>query len=212
MKNQFDTIIFDWSGTISDDRIPVYESNKRLLKRYGVNLPEFKEWLFSTNGSIISYFDSVGVIEEKEKIFSSYKIAYSEVVKEGLAPTSYQDAFSVLEKLRNKNKLLTIVSSHPQINLEEEVINYEMGQFFKIIKGNAIDKSSDITQIIERTQSSLDRVIYIGDMVQDINAASKAGISCAVVTTGYHSRERLESANPPLGVFNNLTELSKILI
>lgn len=87
-----------------------------------------------------------------------------------------------------------------------------MQEFFKIIKGGALDKSFDITQIIERNSCMPERTIYIGDMIQDIESASKSGISCAVVTTGYHSKERLEKANPSLGVFNSLTDLSQILI
>lgn len=212
MENRFDIIIFDWSGTISDDRLPVYEANKRILKSYGINLNSFDKWLKTTNGSIISYCKSLGIEEDKEIIFNSYKEAYNQVVEEGIAPNHYADAVLVLSHLRKKDKTLAIVSSHPQFNLEEEVAGYGMQELFKIIKGNSLDKSFDINQIIERNSCMPERTVYIGDMIQDIEAASKSGIPCAVVTTGYHSKERLEKANPSLGVFDNLVELSKILV
>lgn len=113
MKNRFDTIIFDWSGTISDDRYPVYEANKRVLKNYGIELNPFKEWLATTNGSIVSYFKSLGVEEHTEKILSSYETTYSKVVNEGLAPKHYEDAILIISALRRNNKILAIVSSHP---------------------------------------------------------------------------------------------------
>ncbi len=212
MRNILNTIIFDWSGTISDDRYPVYEANKRVLRNYKIELNPFEEWIKTTNGSIVSYVKSLGIEACPEEILSSYKVSYNQVVNEGLAPKSYEDAVSIISSLKKNNKILAVVSSHPQFNLEKEAKTYGLENFFEIIKGDSLDKPLHLTQIIEATQAVPQRTIYIGDMVQDIEAATKAKINCAVVATGYHSRERLEKANPSLGVFESLTELSQILI
>ena len=37
--------VFDWSGTISDDRKPVYTANMRLLQGHGKPTMTFEEWL-----------------------------------------------------------------------------------------------------------------------------------------------------------------------
>lgn len=39
-----DVLLFDWSGTISDDRQLVYETNQRLLEAYGQPRLSLNEW------------------------------------------------------------------------------------------------------------------------------------------------------------------------
>ena len=63
---------------------------------------------------------------------------------------------------------------------------------------------SNKTEVIEDLLASLDlngtprdRILFIGDMEQDVEAGKAAGIhTCAVTDTGYHDRSRLLKSEP----------------
>ena len=68
----FQLLIFDWSGVISDDRLPVYESNMRLMDKHDIKRMAFNEWLPQTTMSPREFFRDHGV-EDIEELFEQHK-------------------------------------------------------------------------------------------------------------------------------------------
>ena len=57
-------------------------------------------------------------------------------------------------------------------------------------------KSHHLKTLLKTHEFDLNKTIYIGDEIRDIEAAHKVGIRIAAVTWGYNSKKALESYHP----------------
>src|SRR3989338_4440507 len=209
---KYQTIIFDWSGTISDDRIPVYEANRVILKRYKKEIPPIEQFLSQTVGTFQEFARSLGIDEDVETLSRLYAEAYERITNSGTTPILFCDVHNSVNTLRNNNFDLAVLSSHPQKSLEKEAVNYKIREYFTILRGDSRNKTRDLSTLCKRLSFFPSKTIYLGDMVQDIKAAKLSGLQSAVITTGYHSREKLLRENPSIGVFNTLEEFYVVII
>jgi phosphoglycolate phosphatase len=193
-----EVLIFDWSGVISDDRLPVYEANMRLYEDHGLKRISFDEWLSQTKLSAGEIFDGKSIKVDREKVFDEYKQALAQVKSEGIHPTIYNNAKNTLKELVGMGKKLAIVSSHPRQALEEEARLYSVEKYFDLFVGDSKEKTGTLLEMCKKLNiaPSPSTVAYTGDTIYDIRAAKGAGVYSIAVTGGYHSRERLEKENP----------------
>lgn len=206
--------IFDWSGVISDDRKPVYEANMRILDDNGIPRMAFDEFLLNTDLTAAEFLAKQGLASTQEELLRLYKKYFDIVISEGTTPQIYTDVKEVLAYLSIKDKILAVLSSHPESNLKQEARNYGIEHYFRCIVGNSRDKSSGIVQIVENIGIAPGKTIYLGDTVYDIIAAKKAGVHSAAISgpngeqRGYHSRQRLEMEHPDF-LLDSLEDLKK---
>lgn len=77
-----EVLAFDWSGTLSDDRHAVHESNMRILRDQGLQTMGFDEWFHhpTTVGtmSAIGFLRACGVILSDQEIYRRFKIYFRE--------------------------------------------------------------------------------------------------------------------------------------
>jgi phosphoglycolate phosphatase len=210
MFHDVELYIFDWSGTISDDRHPVYLANQRMSDHWGIARITFDQWLPKTAMTVVEYFRDAGVEATDEEIFALYERTYNDIMHEHALPHAYADAKPVLTSIKSKNKPMTVVSAHPTENLIREAVRYELREFFDEMVGSAREKSSHIRDLMKTYDADPSRTLYIGDTIQDIRHAKAAGVLMAAMTTGYHTPEVLAVENPD-AIFDSLTELSNAL-
>jgi len=191
-------IIFDWSGVISDDRLPVYESNMRLLEKYDKSRISFTQWLPITKFSVVEFLESFGILGNNKGILEDYRNTLNAVRKEGIHPQVYSDAKLSLKKLVKKGIRLAVVSSHPEKNLKEEAKEYGLVDFFEKFLGGSRDKTLGILDILTTWNVSSKETGFIGDTIYDIQAAKKANVFSIGITTGYHIKSRLLKEKPDL--------------
>jgi phosphoglycolate phosphatase len=207
--------IFDHSGVLSDDRLPVYEANRLLLERYGLPQISFAEWLKASKASAGEFLHSLGATAPLDQINQEYKVIYTELGNrepDPIKPTMYPNAPQVLETLKKEKKMkLAIVSSHPRTNLISELEEYGIAQFFDEISGDPSPKTQRIISICSLFEISPSQTIFVEDTVYGLESGRKAGVNCFGITTGYHSRERLEAEGTAVAVIDSLTELLRYL-
>lgn len=201
--------VFDWSGTISDDRLPVYQANRKLCEHYGVTLLPYNEWLRATTMTPREYFASVGVTDNQETLFRIYKQYYIDVINSGTIPTVYPEAKPTLSALSEHN-VLAVVSSHPVESLQQEADHFDLRHLFKRLVGESKNKTEDLLTLVHKLGYSTDETVYVGDMIYDIRSAKAASITSIAVTTGYHSKNMLQAEHPD-HIIDNLTQLQGIV-
>ncbi len=201
---------FDWSGVISDDRMPVYESNMRILESYGIPRMEFDEWLRQTTMTPVEFFRKFGIDDEQGYLFSLYKKHLEEVISSGIVPKPYPDAKDVLSFLKREGKMLTVVSSHPKENLVKEAEEYGILELFDAVDGSSSDKKENLERMLTAFAVDKRRFLYCGDTVYDIRAAKEVGVLSGAMRTGYHTGKRLSRENPDF-LFHSLSEIKDIL-
>jgi phosphoglycolate phosphatase len=203
--------IFDWSGVISDDRMPVYLANMKILEDYGKPTMTFEEWLPKTTMTPIEFLNNHGIFDKSEVLFDLYKKYFDEMMDLGNVPKAYDDSKDALKKIKKENKTLWILSSHPVKNLMQEAKKYKMKDFFDGILGESKDKVCGLKEVCSKANIPEKLTAYIGDTIYDIQAAKKTSITSVAISRGYHLRERLEKEKPD-GIFDSLLEFTDYLL
>src|SRR3989344_5798227 len=103
-------IIFDWSGVISDDRKPIYASNESVMKKYGVMIEKFSDWLLNSTSSAPSYFASKGITADSKVLMREHHEALAQARANGIHPIPYPDARQVLTAFKSQGKKMSVVS------------------------------------------------------------------------------------------------------
>ena len=207
---KIDLVTFDWSGVISDDRLPVYRANTALLERYGKPTMSFEEWLPLTRLSAAEFLNQQGVEGVPEELNAQYKVEFDRAITKGIRPVVYADAQEALTLLRDQGKKMVVLSSHPATNLLQEAEIYGLKELFLFMRGGTRDKARGIREICQQLQTDKNRTLYVGDTIYDIRAAKEAGVNSAGVSTGYHLKERLQQEQPDILV-SSLSELEQLL-
>lgn len=207
-KNQTRLLICDWSGTLSDDRLPVYEANIVMMKNHKVPTVDYDTWLTQIASTLPEAMKNRGVNLNPELLFEEYAREYARIVQKGIArPTIYPDAKDFLAFARGNGMKLTIISSHPEEHVRYESDQYGVSKFFDLIKGSVHKKAPAIHDLMNTFAVQNNEAVVIGDTVWDIRAAKETLTGSIGVASGYSPRAKLEDEKPSLGVFNNLTEI-----
>ena len=199
-------IIFDWSGTLSNDIIQVYTSAMNVFRKLGLkvlSLEEYKKEFTLPYMNFYLKFKKDANKEEIDKLFIKEINSVDE-------PKPFSDAKTILEFLKQKNIKLAVLSSHPREKLEKEVRAYGFEKFFSDINGSVHNKVEVITGIMKRNGFEANETAYVGDMTHDIEAGKKAEVITIAVSWGYQSREKLSNESPDF-LIDDLKELKKLI-
>jgi phosphoglycolate phosphatase len=198
-------IIFDWSGTLSNDLPQVYKTVMKVFIHFGVptiTLDKFRE---TYTLPYMNHAKMHGVNVSKKELDETF----AKYFREAGFPELFPDAKDVLTKLKSMGKKMAVLSSHNQNFLNEEASKFFNGnseEFFVKLFGNIHDKEEAIESIMKETGFKPSETMIIGDTEHDIETGHRGNLSTAGILTGYCSKDRLESAKPTF-IINNLSEL-----
>ena len=119
----------------------------------------------------------------------------------------YPDAPEVLSTLKDRNFKIAVVSSHPEKSLIKELRRYELTQYFDLVSGDPSPKNKRLKDVCNSLQVPRGESFFVEDTIYGLRSGKDAGIDCFGITTGYHSRERLEAEGTAIAVIGSLTEL-----
>jgi len=199
-------IIFDWSGTLSDDLTPVYKASMLVFKKLGkesISLARYKKE-FTLPYMIFwnKYFPDI-TKEEQDNLFSK-------AIHQVEEPTLYPEAKNTLKKIDSMNIRMIVISSHPHDKLRKEAKSYGVQHLFQEINGGIHDKTETILSIIQRNKFNPQETMYVGDMTHDIDAGKKAKVVTVALGWGYQTKEKLMESGPDYYI-SNILELVKLL-
>ena len=203
-------IIFDWSGTISNDMMLAYKTNMRLLKDFDKPQMSFEQWKeFAYAGSAYGFLANLGVQADREKVFELSARYIDEEVAAGTLPIIYPWAGETIRNVRQKCRT-AVLSSHPQGHLEQDAERYKIKKYFDHIRGGCRDKARYIPVVCKKLGATVENTWYVGDEAADIIAARAAGAFPVAVSGGYSTRERLKAENPAL-LLDSISDLMLII-
>lgn len=196
-------ILFDWSGTISNDFIKTYEIAMQVFEKFGskqISIEKFRqdfdipqETLYRKNNILESWDVLNGVFKE-----------YWEKHEQQI-PDLYLDARKILKRLK-KDRWIGIVSAHHTEFLKNEISHHDLDGIFDYIEGDSRTKNDSIRAILQKFNIDKEQVIFIGDMKYDVQHGKKAGVKTGAIGTGYQSKETLLSEKPDY-FFEDLADL-----
>ncbi len=199
-------IIFDWSGTISDDFGILYEIVMELFDRKGAKRVSRETFLRSYSLPYmisINQFIDVG----KEEWDAMFREAWH---KKGF-PKPFPDAEDTLDWLKSKGITMAVLTSHPESFIRREMKKYfGEKEFFKEVFADAYDKKDSIHLLLDKLGFSPEETAFVGDTVHDIETGKHAGVITAAVLSGYNTEEALRAAEPDV-VLGSIAELKEVV-
>ncbi|HUH67382.1 MAG TPA: HAD family hydrolase [Syntrophales bacterium] len=109
----------------------------------------------------------------------------------------FTELLPVLVKLSEKN-VLAVISSNVSRVIKPVLSRHGFNGCFRDILGAdfSYSKIEKIVHAMRIFQTERERTYYVCDTTGDIREAQEAGIKTVAVTWGWHSAERLKTANP----------------
>lgn len=216
MEN-YEYILFDLDGTLTDPAIGITNSVMYALNKYGISVTD-RKLLYKFIGppileSFERYYDfskeeAINAVEYYREYFKDKGIFENHV---------YTDIENLLKKLRALGKTLIVATSKPEIFAKQILDHFGLAMYFTYIAGATLDgsrvKKDHVISYALESCNIVDKsnVIMIGDREHDIIGAKKNEIQSMGVLYGYGSREELENAGADY-IVETVYEIEKILI
>ena len=206
-------VIWDWNGTLLDDRwLCVKSVNLELLKR---DLPPLTEEGYRAvfTFPVEEYYKKIGFSFDKEPFnkvgdrFVSYYANHFSKVR------LHQNSISILQKILLCGTTQSILSAGKQEFLDQWVNEHDLEKYFIKILGIDNQYAKGKTDIgktwIDELLYDSKSVVMIGDTGHDSDVASTMGIDCVLVDHGHVSNDRLKETGRV--VLNNLDQVFEFI-
>ncbi|MFT8313485.1 MAG: HAD family hydrolase [Clostridium sp.] len=217
MKKNYNTILFDLDGTLTDPKLGITKSIQYSLKHFGIfenNLDDLKKFIGPPlRDSFKEYYnfsdnDANSAVEKYREYFSDKGIFENKL---------YTGIVELLNKLYSEEKNLIIATSKPTVFAKRILKHFHIDEYFKFIAGSNLDgtqsKKSEVISYALNQGNYCDKnkIIMVGDRKYDIAGAKETKINSIGVLYGYGSYEELKKERPEY-IAKNIDELSKILV
>ena len=203
----FETVIFDWDGTLGDTRRVIVISFQKALGE--INVKVSKDFIERRIG--------IGAAETIREVLRSAKFEFDEKLVERLVLrkseleielTSGNELFGgareLLEALQGKVKLGLASMNNRSVIIHMLKANGVYDCFDVFLTAESISRSKPDPEIFLKTASELkskpERCVVFEDSIFGVKAAKSAGMACVAVTTGVYSKDELEKEEPDLVV------------
>lgn len=198
MTDDFDTLLFDLDGTLTDSTEGIVRCLEYALERMGFDIPEDKN-KFLGPPLYRSFAEFCGMNEEQvNEAVRIFRERYSTV---GLFENRVYDGVpEMLKRLRDGGKRIMVATSKPEVYAVRIFDRFGLSQFFEIVGGANIngtrnDKDEVIEYVLGKAGiSDRSSVLMIGDRRQDVIGAHKTGLKCMGILWGFGSIEELTEA------------------
>lgn len=198
MTDNFDTLLFDLDGTLTDSTEGIVRCLEYALERMGYDIPEDTN-KFLGPPLYRSFAEFCGMNEEQvNEAVRIFRERYSTV---GLFENRVYDGVpEMLKRLRDGGKRIMVATSKPEVYAVRIFDRFGLSQFFEIVGGANIngtrnDKDEVIEYVLEKAGiSDRSSVLMIGDRRQDVVGAHKTGLKCMGILWGFGSIEELTEA------------------
>jgi pyrophosphatase PpaX len=200
---KLETIVFDWSGTISNDFEPVLNSINFVLQSFGKSKVNAKFFRNNYKADPYEFYFMCGVRADSKRTIELFRENYSREKP----PVLIDGAGETLQHLHSKGIDSYVVSSHPMSALLDEIERYGLSDIFpshKVI-GDSDNKADSILSLKLNGSSAI-----VGDTHVDIEAGKKLGMKTIAVLSDYQSKNKLMYYCPDC-ILNSIRELPWIL-
>ena len=202
-------IIWDWNGTILDDRwLTIAAMNSVLARR---NMDELTEdqYLQVFTFPVIEYYRRLGFDFEKEPFSVSGTEFINEYNARAFEPQLHDGIIDLIAELNENGVSHSILSASSQKILNKLAKHHNINHYFIAVLGQdnhyAYGKIETGKMWINKLGIAPKNTLFIGDTEHDLEVANAIGSHCALLSWGHSSTERLE--NRGINVFDAMSDL-----
>jgi len=213
MREGFDTVVWDFNGTLIDDLDLVVQSVNTQLEKRGLSVLTAEAYRDVFGFPVQDYYRRIGVTFENETmadLSADFFAEYAPALKD--CPL-HDGALDTLCQIKARGIRQFVLSAMEQGMLRDMIHFLEIERFFDGIYGLAHQKGdSKILRAQELAQGFVidpQTALFIGDTDHDGEVAQALGMSVALISTGHQSAKRLRKTGHE--VYESYQDLSKAL-
>ena len=215
-KLDYDWLLFDLDGTLTDPFEGITRSVEYALNAFGIEVedrrtlapfigPPLVESLTERYGFTME--DAVAAVAKYREYFA-VKGLYENELFEGIP--------ELLNDCRKAGYKISMATSKPTHYAKIIAEHFDIARYFDAIHGSSLDgsritKSSVVAEAVRDEGLDPERALMIGDRRHDVEGAREHGIKTVGVLYGYGSREEHTAAGAAY-IAKDLDELRELLI
>ncbi len=212
MKPQFNTIIWDFNGTLLHDVDAIIDANNEINRRYGIPPITKEHYRQHFSHPPMAFYEAMGYNFEEipyKKISAEFIACYQEKQTAcGLTP----GVLAALEEFCRRGMEQMVFSAHNQRLLEEKLEQLGVKHYFSHIDG---EEGVVVTGKVQRAKGlaagrDLSHALLIGDTSHDFETAAALGCACVLFSGGHEDAARLQKNNAP--VFETIEALTEYIL
>jgi phosphoglycolate phosphatase len=118
----------------------------------------------------------------------------------------------IIKKLHNEGHELFIVSTNSVRNIRLFLHHQKIHKYFLEIYGGVgvFGKPAALRQLLREQHTEVERAVYVGDELRDVEAAKVIGMRSIAVSWGFAERTKLKAADPT-GLADTPEQLLRLL-
>ncbi|NLY81483.1 MAG: HAD family hydrolase [Clostridiales bacterium] len=208
-------IIFDFDGTIMDTNDLILNSWQHTFKHFEGKERSIEE-IYETFGETLTY-SMQNLLPNVETGLAIEKYREYQVVHSDEQIKIFDDIVKLLDELKNRDLLLSIVTSRLRNTTMKYLKSFDLLDYFDVIvtcDDTNIHKPKPEPALIALKKLNVrkDETIMVGDTRFDIGCANSAGIDSVLVNWGVaYRQENLPSEFIPKYVINKPMELLEVI-
>lgn len=207
---KFDSIIWDWNGTLLNDLEIAIDSINHLLDDRNLELLTVDRYLDVFTFPVRDYYEQIG-FDLKNEPFEIPAFQFITIYNKAVEACGlHLEVIPLLNRLQDRGYRQFILSAMEQEQLQKTVSDNGINHFFEDLSGldnhYATSKVENGKSLIRKRGLNPERTLMIGDTIHDFEVARAMGCNCVLVAKGYQSKERLLSSGAE--VVDSLEEIN----
>lgn len=220
LDTQFQYLLFDLDGTLTDPKIGITTCAQYALRHFGIEEPDLDKLEPFIGPPLLDSFQELYGFDEvqaKEAI-KVYRERFSTV---GLFENEiYSGIDEMLMHLKDAGKRLAVASSKATVYIVRILEHFGIEKYFDVVVGSELNgtrtKKEEVIeealrQLCRDEKTDYDRAVMIGDRKFDIEGAKKFGLASVGVSFGYALPGELEDAGADY-IVDTVSELEALLL
>jgi len=190
-------IIWDWNGTLLDDKWLCIESINVLLERRGLKQLDISKYHEIFDFPVRNYYERAGFDFSKEP-FETPALEFMDLyISKCFECSLNPGALQVLRSFHERGVSQSLLSASEEMLLIKMTNHFGIKEYFSAVTGlnhhYATGKVALGQQHLKRIQVHRDEIILVGDTCHDQEVAQYLGVKCILYTKGHFPEERLKS-------------------
>lgn len=186
------TVVWDWNGTLINDVSLNISIMNHLLKEYNLPQINYNQYRSYFCFPIRLFYSKLGfnVNDDVEyaKLVSKFNSSYqSRMMNLNL----FKGSAELLMNLKNNGIKQFLVSGLNNNDLQRQVFDKGIADYFDIIIGSSVsdanDKNSIVKKLIQSYKIDPNETLFVGDTINDYEIAMSNECDCVIVTYGHQN-------------------------
>jgi len=191
----YDLVIFDLDGTLVDSFAFFARSHNRLAAKFGFRPLDDVQIQDLRGRPAREIIQATGLpLWKLPQVVTAFRRLVS---AEGQAIPRFAGVDAALAALAHSGARLALVSSNSAENCRRLLGEDNWARMAHVACGSSLfGKHRHLLHVLREARVPASRAIYVGDQLEDAQAACRAGIAFAGVSWGYATPEALQGAGP----------------